>query len=118
MFMKIWILFSLLTGITGIAFTTFDHQPPSLRAPLQPADTLLYPEEKHFRNLQQLTFGGDNAEAYFSYDGQWLVFQRTSVKDGLPCDQIFVGKIPAPGAPFQYKMISSGKGRTTCGFFT
>ncbi|HEY1200881.1 MAG TPA: hypothetical protein VGE79_07865, partial [Niastella sp.] len=47
-------------------------------------------------------------------DGKWLVFQRTSVKDGIPCDQIFAGKIPAPGAPFQYKRISSGKGRTTC----
>ena len=84
----------------------------------QQADTVLYPEEKHFRNIQQLTFGGDNAEAYFSYDGKWLVFQRTSVAAGVPCDQIFVGKIPAPGAPFTYKRISTGKGRTTCGFFT
>ena len=84
----------------------------------QQADTVPYPEEKHFRNIQQLTFGGDNAEAYFSYDGKWLVFQRTFVKDDVPCDQIFVGKIPAPGAPFTYKRISTGKGRTTCGFFT
>lgn len=84
------------------------------------ADTLLlYPEETHFKNIQQLTFGGDNAEAYWSYDGKYLVFQRTNAKDGVPCDQIFVGKVPRkPGGKFEYKMISNGKGRTTCGFFT
>lgn len=81
-------------------------------------DTLHYPEETHFRNMQQLTFGGDNAEAYWSFDGKALVFQRTSQKDGLPCDQIFVGRVPAPGESFQYKMISTGQGRTTCAFFT
>jgi len=35
-----------------------------------PGDTILYPEEKHFKNIQQLTFGGDNAEAYFSFDSK------------------------------------------------
>jgi len=81
-------------------------------------DTLLYPEEKNFKNIQQLTNGGDNAEAYWSYDGKYIVFQRTSVKDNAPCDQIFVGKVPKTGESFQYKMISTGKGRTTCAFFT
>ncbi len=85
----------------------------------QPGDTILYPEEKHFRNIQQLTFGGDNAEAYWSYDGKWLVFQRTSAKDGIPCDQIYIGKVPKKaGEKFEYKMVSTGKGRTTCAFFT
>ncbi|MFM2145755.1 MAG: hypothetical protein RL732_591, partial [Bacteroidota bacterium] len=82
------------------------------------ADTLLYPEEVHFKNIQQLTFGGDNAEAYFSFDGKWLIFQRTNPKDGLACDQMFIGKVPAPGEKFQYRLVSTGKGRTTCGFFT
>ncbi|MFN2457088.1 MAG: TolB family protein [Chitinophagaceae bacterium] len=82
------------------------------------ADTILYPEEKHFKNVQQLTFGGDNAEAYWSYDGKYIVFQRTSVKDGISCDQIFMGKVPAKGEKFEYKLISTGKGRTTCAFFT
>jgi hypothetical protein len=41
------------------------------------ADTLKYPEEIHFKNVQQLTFGGDNAEAYFSFDGKSIIFQRT-----------------------------------------
>jgi len=82
-------------------------------------DTLLYPDEKHFANIQQLTFGGDNAEAYFSYDDRWLIFQRRNPREGLACDQMFLGKLPEkPGDPFAYHMISSGKGRTTCGFFT
>lgn len=80
-------------------------------------DTLHYPDETHFKNVQQLTFGGDNAEAYFSYDGKWLIFQRTNPKDGINCDQMFVGKIPAKGEKFEYKLVSTGKGRTTCGFF-
>lgn len=83
------------------------------------ADTLRYDEEKHFKNVQQLTFGGDNAEAYWSYDSKWLVFQRTNTKEGVNCDQIFVGKVPSkPGEKFTYKMVSTGKGRTTCPFFT
>lgn len=82
------------------------------------ADTVQYPEETHFKNVQQLTFGGDNAEAYFSYDSKWIIFQRTNPKEDLHCDQMFIGKVPAPGKPFEYKMISSGKGRTTCGAFT
>lgn len=81
-------------------------------------DTLRYPEESHFKNIRQLTFGGDNAEAYWSYDGKMLVFQRTNAKDGIPCDQIFIGKVPKPGKPFEYKLLSTGKGRTTCAFFT
>jgi Tol biopolymer transport system component len=82
-------------------------------------DTLRYPDEKHFKNIQQLTFGGDNAEAYWSYDSKYLVFQRTNAKEGIPCDQIFIGKVPTKkGETFTYKRISNGKGRTTCPFFT
>ncbi len=83
------------------------------------ADTLRYPEETHLKNIQQLTFGGDNAEAYWSFDGKWIVFQRTNPKEGLNCDQIFIGKVPRKtGEKFEYRMISSGKGRTTCPYFT
>ncbi len=81
-------------------------------------DTVLYPDEQHFKNMQQLTFGGDNAEAYFSYDGKWLIFQKTYAKEGIPCDQIFIGKIPTKaGEKFVPKLVSNGKGRTTCGAF-
>jgi TolB protein len=90
-----------------------------VKAQSQPAkDTLHYPDEIHFKNIRQLTFGGDNAEAYWSFDGKKIVFQRTSIKDGVPCDQIFVGNLPKKNEPFTYKMVSSGKGRTTCAFFT
>ena len=86
---------------------------------LQGQDSLRYAEESHFHNIRQLTFGGDNAEAYWSYDGKSLVFQRTSLKDGIPCDQIFIGRVPEnPTAPFEFKLVSTGKGRTTCAFFT
>lgn len=86
---------------------------------LRGQDSLRYAEESHFQNIRQLTFGGDNAEAYWSYDGKSLVFQRTSLKDGIPCDQIFVGRVPEnPAAPFEFNLVSTGKGRTTCAFFT
>ena len=82
-------------------------------------DTLRYPEETHLKNIQQLTFGGDNAEAYWSYDGKYLVFQKSNPKEGINCDQIFIGKVPTKkGERFNYKMVSTGKGRTTCAYFT
>ncbi|GAA4469873.1 hypothetical protein GCM10023093_30070 [Nemorincola caseinilytica] len=78
---------------------------------------LTYPDEKHFRNIRQLTFGGDNAEAYFGFDNEHVTFQRTDAKDGVPCDQIFYGTIPASGKKkFSYKLVSTGKGRTTCAY--
>jgi TolB protein len=81
-------------------------------------DTLHYPEERHFRNVRQLTNGGDNAEAYFSYDGKYLIYQRTDVKNGIPCDQIWMGKIPETASEtFQPRLVSTGTGRTTCAFF-
>lgn len=42
------------------------------------SDTLIYPEEKHFKNIRQVTFGGDNAEAYWSFDDKQLVFQSNN----------------------------------------
>ena len=82
-------------------------------------DTVQYPEEKHFKNVQQLTFGGDNAEAYWSNDSKWLVFQKTNPKEGIACDQIYIGRVPEKaGDKFEPKLVSTGKGRTTCPFFT
>ncbi len=81
------------------------------------SDSLAFEGEKHFKNIRQLTFGGDNAEAYFSQDGKAISFQRTSPKDGVPCDQIFYGVLPKSAKDkFSYKMISTGKGRTTCAY--
>ena len=52
------------------------------------AGELRTPEEKHLRNVRQLTFGGSNAEAYFSADGKRIIFQST--RGDLQCDQIFI----------------------------
>ncbi|HET7697781.1 MAG TPA: hypothetical protein VFK57_18855 [Vicinamibacterales bacterium] len=67
--------------------------------------------ERHLRNVRQLTFGGENAEAYFSADGSRLIFQST--REGVPCDQIFTMKLDGSDV----KRVSTGKGRTTCGYF-
>lgn len=116
--MKKLALFALFaTGIGTLISCNSGTTSPTAEAGKK--DTLLYPDETHFRNIQQLTFGGDNAEAYWSYDGKYLVFQRTSLKDGIPCDQIYLGKVPqSKDEKFEYKRLSSGKGRTTCAFFT
>lgn len=83
----------------------------------QEAKKLEYPDEKHFSNMRQLTFGGDNAEAYFGFDNEHITFQRTAPADGTPCDQIFYGTITKkPGEKFTYKRVSTGKGRTTCAY--
>jgi len=78
---------------------------------------LEYPDEQHFKNIKQLTFGGDNAEAYFGFDNSHIVFQRTHKAEGLLCDQIFYGKLPVnAGDSFSYKLVSTGMGRTTCAY--
>jgi len=81
-------------------------------------DTVHFAGEKHFQNIRQLTFGGDNAEAYWSYDGKSIVFQKTNPKEGLFCDQIFMAKVPfTNNEKFTPKMIGTGKGRSTCSYF-
>src|SRR6185295_17282317 len=72
---------------------------------------LVLPAEKHLRNIKQLTFGGENAEAYFSSDGKQLIFQST--RDGRGCDQIYTMNIDGSNV----KLISNGDGRTTCSYF-
>jgi len=71
-----------------------------------------HPKEVHLRNIRQLTFGGTNAEAYFSFDGQKVIFQST--REPFKCDQIFT--MGRDGS--NVRLVSTGKGRTTCGYFT
>jgi Tol biopolymer transport system component len=80
------------------------------RAQPQTSDLSL-PQEKHLRNIKQLTFGGENAEAYFSADGKKLIFQST--RDGRKCDQIYTMNIDGSDV----KSVSNGEGVTTCSYF-
>jgi Tol biopolymer transport system component len=69
------------------------------------------PGERFFRNVRQITFGGQNAEAYFSADGKQLILQRTD--SDSTCDQQYVVNVDGSGL----KRVSNGLGRTTCGYF-
>lgn len=83
-------------------------------------DSLRFQGEKHLRNIKQLTFGGNNAEAYWSFDNKQLIFQSDwSAINDQGCDQIF--RMNADGSPLaggnRYELISTGTGRTTCSYF-
>ena len=77
-------------------------------------------KEVHLTNVRQLTFGGDNAEAYWAFAGDALIYQTTQPQAGIPCDQIWRMPLDAKGtadgtaAPTR---VSSGQGRTTCPYF-
>src|ERR1043165_964576 len=83
----------------------------SYRPALTQSSELALPQEKHLRNVRQLTFGGENAEAYFSSDGKKLIFQST--REGRECDQIYTMNIDGS----EVKLVSNGDGRTTCSYF-
>lgn len=73
--------------------------------------SFLFDGEKHFKNVKMLTTDGENAEAYFSFDGKKLVYQATF--DSMECDQIFTMNIDGTNR----QLVSTGKGRTTCSYF-
>lgn len=75
------------------------------------ADTLLVQGETHLRNVRQLTFGGDNAEAYWAFDGSRLIFQHRG--DTEACDQIYI----LDPQTLETTRVSTGLGRTTCAYF-
>jgi len=109
-----------LTGILTSCFSSRSVSSVSKELPPIPeyAKRIPAPEERHFKALYQLSYGGDNAEAYWSPDSKRLTFQRTDPAHQIPCDQIY-------SAPWQlltdsnYKpeLISTGLGRTTCSYF-
>lgn len=90
-----------------------------LSAFLSVAQTNPPPPEIHLKNLRQLTFGGDNAEAYFSPDSKKLSFQSNNPKWGLSCDQIFWCDIQALAKDTSKRpgLVSTGLGRTTCSYY-
>ena len=110
-------LFMIFVGIVGCGGAK-KMTAPSAYNPQ--ADSLRFTGEKHLRNIRQLTFGGNNAEAYWSFDDKQLIFQSDwGLINGQGCDQIFRknadgSKLP-DGKP--YEEISTGKGRTTCSYF-
>ena len=79
---------------------------------------LKYENEVHLKNIQQLTFGGDNAEAYWSFDDSKLVFQAKNTEWGADCDQIYITGVEDRNMKDSIpKLISTGYGRTTCSYF-
>src|SRR5687768_14348413 len=80
-------------------------------APTAETAELAVPGERRLRNIRQLTFGGENAEAYFSFDGRRLIFQST--RDAYPADQIYMMNADGSGL----RRVSTGKGRCTCAYF-
>ena len=74
-------------------------------------DALAMAGESHIRNVRQLTFGGENAEAYWAFDGTKLIYQAR--KPGAECDQIYV----LDPETMDTDMVSTGDGRTTCSYF-
>lgn len=94
----------LIAGCVLVAATALYLAAPQTLAP--------HPQERHLRNIRQLTNGGENAEAYFSFDGKKLILQST--REPYKCDQIFSMNIDGSNV----RMVSTGKGRTTCSYFT
>src|SRR5690242_5157539 len=94
--------FLIVLALAGCA-----HQRPASAVTVLPGVAT----EPHLRNVRQLTDGGENAEAYFSADGKRLVFQST--RDGRSCDQEYVMNVDGSGV----RRVSTGTGKTTCGFF-
>jgi Tol biopolymer transport system component len=103
---ELFVKLLVLTGLCAGATALLPAQGPPSPGMLQPLKG-----ERHLANIRQLTFGGENAEAYFSSDGSHLVFQST--RGDYPCDQIYSMKIDGT----DLKRISTGTGRTTCAYY-
>lgn len=100
--------FVLTAAFTALLyFSDFSLSSVNLRTD----DSLALKDEVHLKNIRQLTFGGENAECYFSFDGSKFTFQTT--RDGYECDQIFTMSTDGSGQ----KLASTGKGRTTCAYY-
>lgn len=94
----------LVAALLSAAACERTSSAPVVTVPPEPGETRL-------SAIRQLTFGGENAEAYWSNDGKWITFQST--RDGRTCDQQYVMR--ADGSDLT--RISDGRGKTTCGWF-
>lgn len=109
----------VLVGTILLNFLACSHSPPNSSATASATNDdskLLFPGETHFSGIRQLTHGGTNAEAYWSFDGKWLSFQHKG-QDNAPnepkCDQIYTMRSDGTDR----HLISGDKGRTTCAFY-
>lgn len=109
----------LLFLLTAVLFTVSCQSNDKAGDPYNPeADSLRYDDETHLRNVRQLTYGGNNAEAYFSFNDNMLVFQSDYSGWDVGCDQIFYTRLANSNMGEQKpQMLSTGEGRTTCSFF-
>lgn len=103
--MKLFPFLFLIAALCLLAGLTKDF------ADAQSDSVVSLQEAKHLRHVKQLSFGGENAEAYFSADGKELIFQST--REGRECDQIYTMNVDGSNV----QMISTGDGRTTCSYF-
>jgi TolB protein len=111
-----------LTFLILLLFTSslsvFGVEPDTNRTTTVSTNLVHYPNEKHLKNIRQLTFGGDNAEAYFSFDGSKVTFQATNPAWGDQCDQIYYFDVKNANLKANKpSLISTGQGRTTCSYF-
>src|SRR6202163_2427943 len=103
----------LLLITASASLVTYSQSPSSGKTG---SESLTVSGEKHLGNVRQLTFGGTNAEAYFSADNKSLIFMHSGA--GVPCDQMYTMPWdPRKANPAEPKLVSTGKGRTTCGYF-
>lgn len=101
--------FLLITAI--IVSLSFNYSNPDLRFISKSSDSLVFTGEIHFKNMKMLTNGGENAECYFSFDGAKFIFQSRT--GNMQCDQIYTMNIDGSDK----KLVSNGKGATTCSYF-
>lgn len=116
---------SKLIAVILIVLSLFSCKEENKRAPILTEkkefkitdSTLIFPEEKHFKSLKQITFGGDNAEAYWSFNDSMLVFQSNFKNWNVSCDQMFLMQANETFKNTIPPMVSTGNGRTTCAYF-
>jgi len=89
----------------------------SCQTKVENSNPLIFEDEVNFKTLRQVTFGGDNAEAYWSFDDKQLVFQSNNNSWNVECDQMFLMDADQTFKNNDPKMISTGLGRTTCSYF-
>ncbi len=130
--MKRALLISAVSSATVVtALLAACGEPPPALTPVKSATgtpipvATLVPEEKHLADVRQLTLSGENAEAYWAFDGTQLILQSRGTGDN-ECDRIhrmpLSGIVPPPANGSRGNIptlvpVSSGKGATTCSYF-